>query len=168
MKSGFSLPNALTITCRHDGIPGPDMFAMMTLLMDQKNHYNFPLGPADDLGIITITDAQIQSEVKKNRDAFPMDYDDLASFAGEIQIGPMDLTQVEAALRAYDVYRSVVAYPAGYRDALVKCWQTLYKLQPIRLDVEVSIQPPTSNVVVSTESIVAGGLAHHVPVGVIP
>lgn len=103
--------------------------------------------------MITTTKKHLESEMSASRDLFPMDYESMPFFAGELVVGVMSLTQLESAMRAYDLFHSHASYTPGYRDTLATAWSWMYANTPKRVDVSVTVMPKSSSVRILTESV---------------
>src|SRR5438067_2506286 len=101
LLSASRMPEFLTILCQADGRAQEGLLVSLSLLMSRKNHFNMVFGPSGNSGQISVSRAEINDEVEHALELFPMDYDDLDSFTGEIAVTPMDCQQIESALRAF-------------------------------------------------------------------
>ncbi len=156
-------PQSMILRCSADGVIQPGRLNSVSLLMARKNHYNMIFGPSDDSGKVAVASDDIIDEVKYAVEMSPMDYDDLDGFTGDILVAPLDCRQIESALRAFDLYHNVSPYPADYRNRLVRAWETLYRLTPKRLDVELISYVATPRVKIITNSIVPSYPVHPLP-----
>ena len=147
------LPDQLTIVGIADGTPTAGLLILLTVKMLRKNHYTVLLGPTLAEGVITTTKKHLESEMSESRELFPMDYETMPFFAGELVVGVMSLTQIESAMRAYDLFHNHAPYPTGYRDTLATAWSWMYANTPKRVDVTVSVMPKSSSVRILTESV---------------
>lgn len=136
LPNTLELPDRLSIVGIVDGTPSAGLLILLTVKMLRKNHYTILLGPTLIEGVITTTKKHLESEMSESRDQFPMDYKSMPFFAGELIVGVMSLTQIESAMRAYDLFHSHLAYPPDYRDTLATAWSWMYANTPKRVDVQ--------------------------------
>lgn len=153
LQSTHELPDRLSIVGIVDGTPSAGLLILLTVKMLRKNHYTVLLGPTLIEGMITTTKKHLESEMSASRDLFPMDYESMPFFAGELVVGVMSLTQLESAMRAYDLFHSHASYTPGYRDTLATAWSWMYANTPKRVDVSVTVMPKSSSVRILTESV---------------
>lgn len=139
------LPDTLEIFCHADDRPRSDLLVMVTLTMSQKNPFHLIFGPTDSAGKLVVVKAQLELGMTSTAEVFPSDYAGPAAFAGEIHVGPLGLPQIQAALRAHDMYQAVVAYPTDYRTMLKNAWESLYQHGAKRIEIRKVLVLPAQN-----------------------
>ncbi len=133
------LPDESIVTCKADGEPMMGLLVMVTLEMRKKNDYHVLFGPSDRQGRIQVRKSEILEKIREEQSLFPMDYEG-EEFRGEsLRVEPMGLRDLESALKAYEVYGPEAGYPERYREVLTGAWETLYRLRPRRLELDVSV-----------------------------
>jgi hypothetical protein len=146
----LQLPNQFTITCTADGVPAAGLLALVTLRMKRKNHYNIVVGPTDSGGDFVVQKGMLEQEATKTRELFPSDYAPLtgteSAFEGVIEVQPMSVEQIGAALRAYKLF-GPTSYPTNYDQLLLNGHSQLVQKLPTRVDVKVGplVSPATSS-----------------------
>jgi hypothetical protein len=146
------LPDRLIVTGRADGKPLSGLLILLSIVMTRKNDFNMVLGPTGPKGVIQVSKKKMEEEIKRSLEMFPMDYEAMSLFAGELSLSAMNLLQIDSALNAYDLFHAASEhpYPKGYRKKLETAWSRLYRLAPKRLDVEVTVHPKSSTVRIVT------------------
>jgi hypothetical protein len=149
------IPDQLTaiVSANRKALRG--LFVMVSLEMSRKNRFNIVFGPSNEKGMIEISKLEIENEVVKTREMFPMDYEDLSSFKGTITVSVMGSGQVESALNAYDQYHRSASYPSSYREKLETARMTLNGLGSRKLEVKVTPQRSNGKTRIITRSVVA-------------
>lgn len=88
--------------------------------METRNHYRLVVF-LDATGRAEVTEADLLRSAREDAAAFPMDYVDLATgYAGLITAELLSAEGIDRALEAQAVYRKVLTYPPGYREALLR------------------------------------------------
>ncbi len=149
------IPDSLTTIVLADGKPLPGLLILVSLEMTRKNAFNMVFGPSDKEGKVEVSKTEIENEVTRTLDLFPMDYEGLSSFKGKLIVGAMGLEQVESALGAYQLHCKSAAYPSGYGEKLATARAILERLEAKRLDVKVTVSPRNGSTRIVTRSAVA-------------
>lgn len=151
-----ALPNQFTVTCRADGSPAGGVPVGVTLHMTRRNPYFVIAGVTNPSGQLVVTRDALVREANATRNLFPADYaplDGAGGFAGRIEVAALTVPEIEAALRAYDLYQAVSAYPANFRSDLEAGRRTLTALDPKRVEVAVWQDPPAAGVSFDAASV---------------
>jgi hypothetical protein len=135
------LPKSFRVTCTADGRPAAGVPVLITLRMNVRNHYNIVIGLTEQDGSRLVDRTTLEREADASRNLSPSDYWPVAGpepeFGGEIEVGAMSIPEVEAALRAYDVYHTVANYPSNYRADLEAGYRTVSALSPRQITTAV-------------------------------
>lgn len=155
-----ALPSRFTVTCRADGEPAKDIPVGVTLHMMRRNHYFVIAGKTTADGTLEVYKDALVREANATRDLFPLDYEPLEGssgepnqFAGRIEVAALTVSEIEAALRAYDLYHAATTYPPLFRTTLEAGHRALTALAPRRMEVSVAQDPPTQGVSFDTASV---------------
>ncbi len=151
------LPNQFTVTCRADGTPAGGVPVGVTLHMTRRNPYFVIAGVTNTNGQLVVTRDALVREATATRDLFPADYAQVegadGQFTGRIEVAALTVPEIEAALRAYDLYQAVSKYPANFRSDLEAGRRALTALDPKRVDVAVWQDPPAAGVSFDAASV---------------
>jgi hypothetical protein len=155
-----TLPKRFTISCTADDAPAARLMILVHLRMRRKNPHTAVVGPTHANGEETVSGVELKREADAAVELFPTDYEPLDSpdgFAGEIEVRPMTLDQLGAAIRAFDLYSQVPGsahYPKGHRKKLTDGLASLVALNPRRLEVRVtSVEPSDTPVRFIADSV---------------
>ncbi len=148
------------VFCTADGIPAAGIPVTVRIKMRQKNDYNILAGVTDSEGKLSVNASRLESDILESQMLFPMDTAPLAEFGGVISVHAMDVTEVTAALKAYEFYHAHSPYPAGYKADLDRGYRQLLNLAPKRIDVEISgMNDGSSAARIETESLAFPAMA---------
>ena len=101
--------------------PLPGAWFTFTFPMKTKNPYRLLFGPASPSGELTVARDEILREVKKIRDLFLMDYDDLGiGWTGVLEVRALRRSDIADLLLAYDTYGESGSYPPDLKDRLAQ------------------------------------------------
>ena len=164
-SSPIDLPDKLVATCLADGEKFQGLLIVVAVVMLKKNDYSMIFGPSTQDGEVTITKDEILKEMARDRELFPMDYEDLTHFSGDLIVEPMGLQEIDSALKAYEIFKSSTQYSTGHRDKLDQAWKTIYQAAFNRLEVKIDapsdvtplpFPPPAGVLRVMTRSVILG------------
>lgn len=92
---------------------------MLRFAMKQKNSFSVVVF-IDNEGKVEIDGSELLRMFNNEQSAFPMDYvDPSTGFSGHITANILGQPGIQEALRAYQLYKTVLDYPPGYESALV-------------------------------------------------
>jgi hypothetical protein len=151
------LPQSFRVTLTDEkGALGVGLLIRATLRMSQRNDYHVILGPTDDHGQLTVSGSDLENDAKSTYENFPADYVPLADgFSGFVEIHPLSAEQIRSAQDAYNLWRSAISFPQGYRDQLDNGLKALLKWNPHRITATIDDVSPviqTINLVPSSVS----------------
>jgi len=114
----------------------------LCFMMAAKNHFNYFVF-LDDNGTGEVRKRDYLAAFDEDRNAFMMDYvDPRLAFTGVIEATVLQKSDLEAAIRAYDLFRGAFAYPEGHRvrleSALALADERGELLAQMRVSVECS------------------------------
>ncbi len=136
----WRLPDALHVRLRANGVPVSGLFVLVRVKAARKNDFSSLHGPSGADGRVTATRERIVAEAGRDAQLFLMDYGHPeADAAGELEVTPLDRQATERALAAYELFRAVTEFPAGYSEALGRSLAALERLAPARLTAEVEV-----------------------------
>lgn len=138
-SNAIELPERIAITCYADGRRTEGLLALLTLVMNRKNDHVMVLGPSDRAGKVVVERAEIAEEVERDLRLFPMDYEGAGAFSGDVIVAPMNLRDVEAALKAHDVFGDAGGYAPDHRAKLGEALKNLYRRSFRRLETKAVV-----------------------------
>jgi len=156
----IDLPDDFSVQCLADIQPHEGILLHTTVVMLRKNNFGVIFGPSDSCGKVSIQKQTILDKMYGDRKLFPMDYDGLPYFSGDLILEPMGRQEIESAIKAYDIFKSVNQYPSDYLDRLEAAWKTIYQASFRRLEVKIDVPlpvqspPPYREVRIATRSII--------------
>jgi len=118
--------------------PTPGLLVKIRLRMRRKNDFSMLFGPSDPSGRIIVSWSEIQSECDAEQSVAIMDYGSLQEdFTRDIELMPVSLAGVEAALAAFEMFKSAGTFRGGYEAALRTARATLAAAQNATLGIAV-------------------------------
>ncbi len=137
-----TLPSRFTVTCHADGKLAGSIPIGVTLHMWRGNDHFVVAGLTGARGKLVVTRDGLLREVNAARDLFPADYAPADGsdnqFAGRMTVAVLTTPEIEAAIKAHDLYRAVTPYPDHFREWLETGHDALTTLNPKRVEVAVS------------------------------
>jgi hypothetical protein len=156
--TGTIWPTQFQIQCEADGKPVAGLLVFALVRVRRGNDYHLLFGPTDGDGKVTLTRADLEREVRATRELFPADY--TLDWAGEIGVRPLTVRDIEAAQRAYVLFKGAVAYPPGYEARLQAARQALLSLHPSQVTATAVNVVPANMPIRFTSHTVADPAAH--------
>jgi len=130
------------VMCETDDGAAPGIPIMVTIKMNQRNDYHAIVGLTDDDGKLAVDADVLLAEVKTSLELFPGDYMPVdgtsTAFAQVLEVHAMTVSEIEAALHAYDLWHTVTSYPPDYRSNLEEGFKNLLQQSPRSLSVSIS------------------------------
>ena len=147
-----------------DGKPASGLPVLVRLKMREKNDYHHLPGLTDAEGKISVKSSGIEADIEAALALFPSDYGAVgganSAFDGVLSVHAMNVSEVEAALRAYDLFHTVSPYPKDHRANLEAGYLQLLALAPRRIDVEIrGVRDGTLTSKITTESLAFPAMA---------
>lgn len=134
----YSIPAEINVTVLLDESPLPGAWVFLTFLMRRKNPYQLIFGPSSEAGDILISCDDMTNQIHKVRGLALMDYVDLSTaWTGIIEIRPLNLSDVERALGAYQIYGGTGFYPPRFVEDMEILEQKFEKYGSGELTVQV-------------------------------
>ena len=128
-----SIPEAIEILALHEHKPVVDLLVMLRLSTNHKNNYSLILAPTDSSGRSSISKEDLINDAIKTADLALMDYVPLEeSYTGEIQAKVMTKTDVEHAIKAYEIY-GADHYPNDYINILNRMLLSTIDIKDVEL-----------------------------------
>ena len=151
-----TLPSRFTVTCHADGELAGSIPIGVTLHMRRGNDHFVVAGLTGAKGKLVVTRDGLLREVKASRDLFPADYAPADGsdnqFAGRMTVAVLTIPEIEAAIKAHDLYRTSTAYPEHFRELLETGHQALTTLNPKRVEVKIAAPDTDTGVSFNTAS----------------
>lgn len=137
----MNLLPSFEVICILDSQIAAEIPILVTVAMRTKNDFNIVAGITDSHGTLLVSASLLEREIDSTISLFPSDYANLGGMepfhAGTISVHAMTLSEVENAIRAYDLYSTVDTYSNQYRSKLELGYRQLVKLSPRRMEVEI-------------------------------
>jgi len=152
------------VRCSVDGTPASGLPVLVQIKMREKNDYHHLPGLTDAEGKVSVESAAVEADIEAALNLFPSDYGAVgganSAFAGVLSVHAMNVSEVEAALRAYDLFHAVSPYPKDHRANLEAGYRQLLALAPRRIDVEIlSVRDGTLASKITTGSLAFPAMA---------
>jgi hypothetical protein len=136
------LPKRIDCTLAYEKKPVADLMLLAEFTTVRKNSYAIVSGPSDQQGKVTITYEEIKRQADSQLELALMDFDPIdKAFSGEISVKVMSYDDIQDAISAYDLFKSVGWYPANYHEHLEKASQILQEIDAASIEVAFVVTP---------------------------
>jgi hypothetical protein len=96
------------------------MAVCLRLHMKRKNHFSMVVF-LDRTGRAEVSQEDLMRLAREDAASFPMDYVDLAAgCTGRITAELLSVEEINRALEAHAIYKTMLEYPRAYREALIR------------------------------------------------
>ena len=113
------IPKKLTCKAILSSEPISGVLLLAKFSVCKKNPYCFIFGPTNQYGDASITREEIIGQAKSQLELSLMDFVPLnEGFSGAISVKAMGITEIQAAIKAYEVFHECANYPMRYLDTL--------------------------------------------------
>jgi hypothetical protein len=135
------LPSRISIICKVDGVPSPNLMVNVTVNVTCKNDFRFIFGPSDASGSVVVTREELLSEAEKDRQFFLMDYSHPEQdFSGKIRVCVESGESIKWAFDAYGVFKNHYKFSENYMDNLKCTAKFLRNIGDAELSVSVRLE----------------------------
>lgn len=136
------LPKRIDCTLEHEGKPVADLMLLAEFTTVRKNSYSIVFGPSNQQGRAAITYEEIQRQADSQLKLALMDFDPIdKAFSGSISVKVMNYNDIQNAIRAYDLFKSVGWYPDQYHEHLEKASRILLQIDAAAVTINVVVTP---------------------------
>ncbi len=144
------IPEMIECQVLHEGEPVQGLMLLVQLKTTRKNPYTLTLGPTDDNGQAVLLRSELEQQAAGELSLGIMDYIPLdKGFSGTIELRVMRGDQLDAALRAYEMFHRVYNYPPDYQATMMRAKEIIRALGPgARFTLHPSVRPGSINIVV--------------------
>lgn len=101
-------------------------FTVCVRMNDNKSDYWISYGPTNNTGTFLFTSSMVIKEADELKSFFMMDYNDIRQTNTlNYDIHAKTSEEIEAAIKAFDMFWKVYSFPKGYKENLLKYQQLL-------------------------------------------
>lgn len=144
------MPRQVRVTALLDDQPFQDAWLALNLNMSLKNDYGLLFGPTDAAGELVISDDDLQEQIQRQLDLFPMDYaSPKSAWTGSMRIRVLNRSDVANLQMAYDTWKDLDLYPEDLPSHLSRLDALLSANEGCRLSARADV-PGGEGVVIDT------------------
>lgn len=142
-----NIPEKIDCVVSKNGTPVMGLMFLAELKTIRKNPYTIVFGPTDREGRACLDRATIIQQADSQLNLALMDFEPLEkAFIGVVRVTVMQEDDVQNALRAYDLFKSVGNFSDQYKDDLKSALIALHQLDVSKLNVYAKAEPTSVTV----------------------
>jgi len=142
-----SLPEKIDCFVADGGNPVKDLMLRAEFQTIRKNPYTVIFGPTNRNGYAYLDRATISQQANSQLNLALMDFEPLdKAFTGIVRIAIMQKSDVQNALRAYEIFKSVANFTDHYEDDLKSALVAMRHTEAHKLNVSAKVEPASITV----------------------
>ncbi len=145
-----TLPEKIVCTVKHNKNPVESIFLNAIFETDFKNNYISIFGPSDKYGKAELDRQAILHNAAVSWELGLQDFGPIEKcFTGKVFVHLMDEKELKAALDAYELFKSVVDYPSGYKQKIENSIEILKGVDKDSLEIDAYVVPNTVELIIT-------------------